>query len=106
MFLLGAISNLMESEMAIEQATSLGCTAGAVSHLGFISLVSAFLYLIPKTNIFGAAALPAWLGGDVATHMIHQDPLVNTLTPVIFIVIVWAALWLRNENLRKLFPFN
>ena len=71
LFLFGAIGNLMESEMAIEQATGLGYSADAVSHLGFILLVAALLYLIPKTNIVGAAALTAWLGGAVATHMIH-----------------------------------
>lgn len=36
-------------------------------------------YVIPKTNVLGAAFLTAWLGGAVATHMINEDPLFNPL---------------------------
>lgn len=106
MFLSGAIMNLIELEMSVEQATMLGYPENAVAHLGQILLIFTILYLVPKTNVLGAALLTAWLGGAVATHMIHQDPFVNSLAPVIFGIIVWVALWLRSENLRKVFPLS
>jgi len=106
MFLLGAIGNLTQSKMAMEQASSLGYPADSVFNLGLILLTAVLLYLIPKTNVLGAALLTAWLGGAVATHMLHQDPVVNCIAPVVFGIIIWVALWLKNTNLKKVFPLN
>ena len=79
MFLMGAVGNLIQSEMAIAQATVLGYQESSIFTLGVLLLVATILYVIPKTNVLGAAFLTAWLGGAVATHMINEDPLFNPL---------------------------
>jgi membrane protein insertase Oxa1/YidC/SpoIIIJ len=71
-------------------------------YLGIILLVSTILYAIPKTTFIGGLLLTAWLGGAVATHLIHNDPMTNILLPVIFGIIVWVSIWLRSEKLRAL----
>jgi fucose permease len=64
------------------------------------------MYLIPKTSVLGAILLTAWLGGAVATHIIHKDAVGMQLFPALFGVLVWVSLWLRNEKLNAVFPIN
>tara|TARA_R110001592_G_scaffold358314_1_gene662985 strand:- start:3396 stop:3779 length:384 start_codon:yes stop_codon:yes gene_type:complete len=102
LFLMGAANNVLQTEMAVEGAVEFGYPKDAVLYMGLILLVSTILYAIPKTTFIGALLLTAWLGGAVATHLIHNDPMTNIFTPVVFGIIVWVAIWLRNEKLRAL----
>lgn len=102
MFLIGAVNNLFQTEMAVEGAVEFGYPEDSVMYLGIILFVSTVLYAIPKTTFIGALLLTAWLGGAVATHVIHNDPFTNILLPIIFGIIVWVAIWLRSEKLRAL----
>jgi len=75
--------------------------------LGMILLTSTVLYLIPRTAILGAILLTGYLGGAVATNLRLENPLfTNTLFPVYFGVLVWLALWLRDEGLQALIPLR
>ena len=102
LFLMGAANNLLQTEMAVEGAVEFGYPEHAVLYMGLILLVSTILYAIPKTTFIGALLLTAWLGGAVATHLIHNDPLTNIFIPVIFGILVWGSIWLRSEKLRAL----
>ena len=102
LFLMGAANNVLQTEMAVEGAVEFGYPENTVLYMGLILLVSTILYAIPKTTFIGALLLTAWLGGAVATHLIHNDPMTNIFTPVVFGIIVWVAIWLRNEKLRAL----
>ncbi len=106
MFLMGAVNNLLQTESAIEGATQLGYPAESVLYLGIVLLVSTLLYALPKTSIIGAILLTGWLGGAVASHVIHQDPMFNTVLPVIFGILIWLSLLLRNKNLQKIFSLK
>ncbi len=105
MFLMGAVMNILQTEQAVTGATTLGYPESAVLHLGIALLISTLFYAFPKTSGFGAVLLTAWLGGAVATHVIHQDPLFDTIFPVLFGIVMWLALWLRQEKVQKLFAF-
>ena len=70
--------------------------------LGIIQLICVALYAIPRTSILGAILLTGYLGGAVATHLRVRDPLFDTLFPIIFGVLVWAGLFLRDPRLRAL----
>lgn len=102
LFLMGAANNVLQTEMAVEGAVEFGYPEHAVLYMGLILLISTILYAIPKTTFIGALLLTAWLGGAVATHLIHNDPLTNIFIPVVFGIIVWVAIWLRSEKLRAL----
>jgi uncharacterized membrane protein (UPF0182 family) len=106
MFLMGAANNLMQTDVAVNGAAELGYPKAAVFYLGVILLISTLAYALPRTSILGASLLTAWLGGAIATHIIHSDPFYNMLFPVIFGMIIWLSIWLRNEKLRALLPFN
>ncbi|KAA3647540.1 MAG: DoxX family protein [Bacteroidetes bacterium] len=106
MFLMGAINNLMQTEMAIIGATTMGYQETSVFSMGVVLLAATILYLFPKTIVLGAAFLTAWLGGAVATHLINEDPMINFIFPIIFGILIWVSIWLRSEKLRDVFPIN
>lgn len=101
MFLMGALTNLFQVQKAVDGAVSMGYPASSVMYLGVVLLISTVLYAYPKTTVIGAILLTGWLGGAVATHVIHQDPIMNTIFPIIFGVIVWVAIYLRNDRLLQ-----
>jgi hypothetical protein len=73
--------------------------------IGTILLVCTILYAIPRTAVFGAILLTAYLGGAVATNMRLENPLFTyTLFPVYFGVLTWAGLILREPSVSQLFP--
>ncbi len=106
MFIMGAVMNLMESETAVSQAVEMGYPAGAIRNMGIVLLVCTLLYLIPRTNVLGAILLTAWLGGAVATHVIHGDPMVNILFPVFFGLVIWGLMLLRDPGMARWLPWR
>jgi hypothetical protein len=69
----------------------LGCTA---------------LYVIPRTSTIGAILLTGYLGGATASQVRVGKPLFDTLFPVIFGVLIWGGLFVRDERLRALVPLQ
>ncbi len=106
MFLMGATMNLLQSEQAVAGAVAMGYPESAVFSLGVILLFATLLYAIPKTSVLGAVLLTAWLGGAVATHVIHRDPVFNLIFPIIFGILLWTSIWLRDKKLRTLVPIS
>lgn len=86
----------------VEGTAKVGYPAGCVVPLGFVLLASTTLYAIPRTAVLGAILLTAYLGGATATHVRLGQPFVF---PIVFGVIVWGCLYLRDERLRSLLPF-
>ena len=106
MFLLGAVANLMGTEESVATGTEMGYPEGSLAYMGIVLGISALLYLIPKTNILGALLLTAWLGGAVATQVIHKDPVEDLLAPVLFGALIWGILLLRDRKLLQLLPLR
>ena len=79
--LMGAVNNLLQTEIAVEGAVEFGYPKDSVLYLGLILFNATVLYAIPKTTFIGGLLFTAWLGGAVATHVIHNDPLTNILFP-------------------------
>ena len=74
--------------------------------VGAILLICTVVYLIPKISVLGAVLLTGYLGGAVATNLRLHNPLFSyTLFPVYFGVLVWVGLWLREPQLKAVFPF-
>jgi hypothetical protein len=102
MFLMGSIMNLLQTEEAVTGAVAMGYPKESVLYLGIALLIGTLLYAIPKTVILGAIVLTGWLGGAIATHVIHSDPLFNILFPLLFGIVIWGSVLLRNEKLKAL----
>jgi DoxX-like protein len=71
--------------------------------LGIVELACTVIYIIPRTSVLGAILLTGYLGGAVATHLRIGEPY---FMPIIFGVLVWGGLFLRDERLRALIPLR
>lgn len=81
---------------------TMGFAESTLTLVGAIELVCTVLFLIPQTTVLGAAALSAYLGGAVVTHLRVQD---GGFGPAIVLgLLVWAGAYLRLPALRRLLP--
>ena len=102
MLLSGAFNALRQADFVVEGTTKLGYPAAVVPTLGLIQLLCGVLYVYPRTAVLGAILMTAYMGGAVATHLRASDSMWPV--PVVFGVIVWAGLYLRDSRLRALLP--
>jgi hypothetical protein len=87
----------------VEGTAKVGYPPGCLVPLGLVLLASTLLYAIPRTAVLGAILLTGYLGGATATHVRMGQPFVF---PIVFGVIVWACLYLRDERIRSLLPID
>jgi hypothetical protein len=104
--LFDAIAKLMKVAPVLEASARLGLPVNLIVGIGGLLLACVVVYAIPGTSILGAILLTGYLGGAVATHVRVSDPLFETLFPVIFGVLTWAGIFLRDDRLRTLIPLR
>lgn len=90
----------------VEATVRLGYPESVIVPLGFVLLVCTVLYLIPLTSVLGAILLTGYLGGAVATHVRAGEGLFSLVFPIIFGVLIWLGLYLRDDRLRALVPLR
>jgi uncharacterized membrane protein YphA (DoxX/SURF4 family) len=71
--------------------------------IAIVEIVCVVLFLVPRTAVLGAVLLTGYLGGAIATHVRVND---NFIPGVVFGVLVWLALFLRDARIRALLPFR
>jgi hypothetical protein len=82
--------------------TRLGLPIATSLTIGVLLTVCTLLYAIPQTAVLGAVLLTGYLGGAVAIQMRAGSPTFETIFPVLFGILVWAGLYLRDPQLGKL----
>ncbi len=102
LFLLAdSVMKIMQLVPVREAHARLGYPESLAPGLGILLLVCTVVYVIPCTSVLGAILLTGYLGGATATHVRVGDPF---FFPVLFGVLIWAGLFLRDERLRALIP--
>lgn len=86
-----------------KELTRLGWPVSLALALGIVELGCTIIYLIPQTSVLGAILLTGYLGGAVATHVRIGD---GFIPPIVFGVLVWLGLFLRDSRIRALFPLR
>lgn len=99
--LMGSTMSLSRSERAVQGLVEMGYPAGSLFGIGVALLISTLLYAIPQTSVLGAILLTGYFGGATATHVRAGEPF---FLAVVFGVLVWLALVLRDRRLRELLP--
>ncbi len=100
------VTKVMKVPQVMAASAKMGYPASAIVGTGITLLICVALYVIPQTSIFGAILLTGYLGGAVATHVFVRDPVFDTVFPIIFGVLVWGGLFLRDGQLRGLIPLR
>ena len=103
MGVMGAVMFAVKRDMVTEGMTKYGYPAGAAVPILIAEVVSAILYAIPRTAVLGAVLLTGYLGGAVATHVHAGEAWVF---PIVFGVLVWLGLYLRDARVRELMPLR
>ena len=109
LFMLGAsvTPKLMGMPVAAETLTALGWSADCVLPIGLMELGFVILYLYPRTSMLGAVMMTGLLGGAMATQVRIDNPLVSHQLFSLYLgLVMWGGLWLRDAQLRTLFPFR
>jgi len=104
--LVDAVMKFVKPKPVVDATVSLGYSENVILPLGIVLLICTVLYLIPRTAILGAILLTGYLGGAVATHVRAGEGLFPILFPVVFGVLLWGGLWLRDERLRAFIPLR
>jgi hypothetical protein len=99
--LMDAAGKILRLAPYVEGTARVGYPVGAVLPLGLVLLAITILYVVPRTSVLGALLLTAHLGGATATHVRMGESFVM---PVVFGVLVWVCVYLRDERVRALLP--
>jgi hypothetical protein len=86
----------------VEAFARLGMPMSLSVAIGTVLLVCTVLYAIPRTAFLGAILLTGYLGGAVAIQLRVGNPMFETIFPVIFGVLIWVGLFLRDAPLSSL----
>ena len=104
--LFDGVAKLFKPAPVVEATVQLGYPESVILGLGIVLTACTILYLIPRTSVLGAILLTGYLGGAVATHVRVGGPLFSVIFPVIFGVLIWGGLFLREDRLRTLLPLR
>ncbi len=102
-FVLDGSMKVLQVAPAMQGTARVGYPTSAVLGIGVVQLACTLLYVAPRTSVLGAILLTGYLGGATATHVRMGEPF---FLPVLFGVLVWAALCPSDERLRALLPFR
>jgi hypothetical protein len=102
--LMGAVMNFMHTKQAAEGTKTFGYPESAMLTIGILALLSTVLYIIPRTAVLGAIVMTGYFGGAIATHIRISDP--GWPMALIFGIIIWLALYLREPRLGALVPLR
>lgn len=109
LFMLGASAapKLLGSNLAIEPFEVVGWPAKYLLLVGLIEAGTVVLFLIPRTSLIGAVLFTALLGGALAANLRVDNPLFShTLFSIYLGMFAWVALWLRDPQIRTVFPLS
>jgi hypothetical protein len=102
--LVDGVMKLLKPVVVVEATRQLGFPESDIVRIGVLLLTCTLLYIFPRTSILGAIALTGYMGGAVASQVRVGAGWFNVAFAVMFGVLVWAGLWLRDIRVRNLLP--
>lgn len=104
MLFFSAGMKLSGSDQVIEGFAQFGYPRSLIRPLGIVELLCTIIYIVPRTSVLGAILLTGYLGGATATHVRLEDP--AAIGAVLFGVMIWLGLYLRDRRIRALIPLR
>ena len=102
--LFDAFGKFAKPAAVLDACARLGIPTPQLFSIGVLLLISTIIYAIPRTAVLGAVLLTGYLGGAVAIQMRAGSPSFETVFPVLFGVVLWGGVYLRECGLRRVFP--
>ena len=104
--LVDGVMKLIKPAVVVETTMKLGYAESTILPLGLLLIACTIVYLIPRTAVLGAILLTGYLGGAVSTHVRAAEGSFPIVFPVIFGVLIWLGLYLRDTRLQALLPLR
>ena len=101
-FLMDGVMKLLKPSMVVEATRQLGYPESEIVGIGALLLACTLTYIFPRTSIFGAILLTGYMGGAVASQVRVGNAWFNVMFALVFGVLVWVGLWLRDMRVRNL----
>jgi hypothetical protein len=105
-FIFDGVGKLLMPAAVVEATVRLGFPANQIQGVGILLLACTLIYLIPRTTVLGAILLTGFLGGAIAIQMRAGSPPFENLFPVLFAMLVWGGVYLRESRLCTLLPLR
>lgn len=104
--LFDSITKVLKVAPVMEASAQLGYPVSTIVGIGITLLACTAVYVIPQTSVLGAILLTGYLGGAIASNVRIGNPTFNTIFPIIFGVLIWAGIFLRDTRLGALIPLR
>src|ERR1700730_26701 len=101
-FLMDGVMKLLKPSMVVEATRQLGYPESEIVGIGALLLACTLTYIFPRTSIVGAILLTGYMGGAVASQVRVGNAWFNVMFALVFGVLVWVGLWLRDMRVRNL----
>ena len=101
--LMSGAMKVSQQPPVIESFVKYGYPEGVILPIGILELTAAILCVIPQTAVFGTVLATGYLGGAVATHVGASE---GPWAPIVFAVLLWSGIALRDARLRDLLPLR
>jgi hypothetical protein len=104
--LFDAYGKLAQPKPVLEAVARTGFPLHLLFGIGILLLICTIAYAVPRTAVLGAVLLTGFLGGAVESQMVVGSPTFEIIFPVLFGILVWAGLFLREPRLSQLIPLR
>jgi len=74
-----------------------GFSDGKLTLVAALEILSAALFLFPRTRSFGVLVLSSFLGGAICTH-VQMSEYAKGIGPSILLTLAWIGTWLRHPQ--------
>jgi len=102
--LFDAFGKIVKQADTVSASAKMGWPVESLQPLGITLLIITILYAIRRTAVLGAVLLTAWLGGATA-EMVRSKPEFLWF-PIVFGILAWLSLWLRDDRLSSHLPIR
>jgi hypothetical protein len=104
--LFDSVTKILKAQQVIDATIRIGFPLGTIVPIGIVLLVCTIFFVIPQTSVLGAILLTGHLGGAVSANVRAGSPAFNSAFAIVFGVLVWLGLYLREPRLRALLPLR
>lgn len=87
----------------IEQMAGIGLPATILPVLATLEIICVLAYAIPATSVLGAVLFTGYMGGTIITHLRVGE---NVVMQVVFGLLIWLGIYLREPRLHSLLPIR
>ncbi len=97
-----AVTRIAGVSFSREEINALGFSSDKTALIGWVLLACLVVFLIPRTAVFGAVGLTAYLGGAVTATLRADKPLASVVLVAVYVgVLLWMGLILRRPELLR-----